>query len=145
MRMINYDDDDDDDDDDDYCHHLELVFRISIWLWPACTTWGWQWPTWQTLLMQSRYWNRDLYPEFPYWPVTWSPFSSYKYCPCPLTIFKGSLLKKSLQDGPICFLRNAKVSLLGSWSVMIFCLCVLQYIYILSIQLNSTYSYSAAG
>ena len=49
---------------------------------------------------------------------TSSPFSSYKYCPLPLIILSGSLLKKSLQEGPICFFLNAKVSLLGSWSLM---------------------------
>lgn len=51
---------------------------------------------------------------------TWSPFSSYRYCPFPLIIFSGSLLKKSLQEGPMCFFLKAKVSLFGSWSVIVF-------------------------
>ena len=50
---------------------------------------------------------------------TWSPFSSYRYCPFPLIIFSGSLLKKSLQEGPMCFFLKAKVSLFGSWSVIV--------------------------
>lgn len=53
------------------CSHREFVFSIASCEAPASATCGWQWPTWQTLLTQSRY-------SFP--------ASSYRNWPLPRTM-----------------------------------------------------------
>ena len=119
-------------------HYLAFVFKIAIWSCPAFTTCGWQWPTWQTLLIQSNSFSpRSVYM---YWPKMYhlcvpmsrqlhistklsmtiftNHFSWYRYLPSARTIFRGSCLKNSLHDGPTCFLLNSIVSCLGICSFL---------------------------
>lgn len=84
------------------CKNLLLVLSMAICSWPALTTWSWQCPTWQTLLMQSRY---SL------------SCSSYMYWPLALMILIGSCRKNSLQEPPISFLRMEIVSFRGICSL----------------------------